>query len=286
MYPARAPHVVARSIVLRTGVTLRVATAGQANDSPVVMLPGWGASVYMYRHALELLPPHGVRVIAVDLRGMGLSDKPMHHDAYSLNAQLEDVDALLDALELERAALVGQSMGGAIALHYALRFPNRVTRLALINPAGLVSIGAVALGRLSPRPVLNALGRRAVPRWLIGFILRRIAYGDASGVTSTDIDEYWAPSQLPGYVHGVRAALEEFDWTPLSDSDARSLAAPSMVILGNKDRLIHNTRASAERLANSRVWRTTGGHCVHEEHPDAVYAELTRFINEGDPAIP
>lgn len=286
MYPARARHVVARAIALRTGVTLRVAMAGPADGLPVVMLPGWGASLYTYRHALELLPSHGMRVIAVDLRGLGLSDKPAARNAYSLNAQLEDLGALLDALELERAALVGQSMGGAIALHYALRHADRVTRLALINPAGLVPIGAVTLGRLGPASMIDALGRRAVPRWLIAFILRRIAYADASRVADADIDEYWAPSQLPGYVHGVRAALDEFDWSPLQHSAGRSLTAPTMVILGNKDRLIRNTAASAERLANSRVWWGPGGHCVHEEQPALVYAELARFLNDREPTVP
>jgi len=286
MYPARAPHVVARSIALRTGVTLRIATTGPVDGLPVVMLPGWGASLYTYRHALELLPRHGMRVIAVDLRGMGLSDKPTERNSYSLKTQLEDLVALLDALELERAALVGQSMGGAIALQFALRVPDRVTHLALVNPAGLVPIGAVTLGRLSPQAVIDGLGRRVIPRWLIAFILRRIAYGDASLVTPADIDEYWAPSQLPGYAHGVRAALREFDWTPLSSSAASSLATRTLVILGDKDRLIHNTTACASRLANSRVWWTSGGHCVHEEHPGAVYAELARFLNEGDFTVP
>lgn len=286
MFPARAAHVVARSVALRTGVTLRVAIAGPSDGLPVVMLPGWGASLYMYRHALELLPPHGVRAIAVDLRGMGLSDKPPGRNSYSLNAQLADVDALIDELDVKRPVLVGQSMGGAIALHHALRHPDRVSRLVLINPAGLVPIPVVTLGRLAPPPMLSVIGRRAAPRWVIALILRRLAYADPSCVTQRDIDEYWAPTQLPGFIPGVRAALGEFDWSPLSASDAQALAVPTMVILGNEDRLIHNSTASAARLANSRVWRTTGGHCVHEEHPGAVYAEIARFLHEGDGRVP
>jgi pimeloyl-ACP methyl ester carboxylesterase len=280
MFPARDASIVARFVDLPTGVRLRIACAGPEDATPVVALPGWGSSLYMYRHALGLLPPRGIRVIAVDLRGMGLAEKPRERGSYSLNNYLADLDALLDALELERAALIGQSMGGAIALHYALRHASRVERLTLVNPAGLVRIGIVPLARLVPPALLDSVGRRAVPRRLIAFILRRLAYADSSRVTARDIDEYWAPTQLPGYVHGVRATLGEFDWRPVDDDLASTLRVPTLVILGEQDRLIDNDPASAARLANTRVWQTAGGHCAHEEHPEVVYAEVARFLQQ------
>src|SRR6059058_3538933 len=100
MFPAFASHVVVRNFPLRSGVRLRVAESGPASGPPVVMLHGWGASIYMYRHALERFPRLGIRTIAVDLRGHGLSDKPLAEDSYSLNAHCDDLDSLLDALAL------------------------------------------------------------------------------------------------------------------------------------------------------------------------------------------
>jgi pimeloyl-ACP methyl ester carboxylesterase len=271
LFPAGHSEISQRSIRLATGVTLRVAECGPAGGAPIVMFPGWGASLYTYRQALHLLPRRGARVTAVDLRGHGLSDKPTSPGAYSLEAYCADVDALLDALALERATLVGHSMGGAVALHYALCRPERVDAIALINPADLVALPFLPLVRATPRAVIRAVGQRLVPRFLVAWILRHVAYGKAMLVTERDIDEYWAPTQLPGFVGAVRAMLSEFDWRPLDDSRAARLAVPSVVILGASDRLIRNTAGAAGRLNGARVHVLDGGHCVHEERPDVVY---------------
>jgi pimeloyl-ACP methyl ester carboxylesterase len=242
------------------------------------MLHGWGASIYMFRHAFEHLPESGARTIAADLRGYGLSDKPLADNAYSLKAFCADLDALLDALELPRVALVGQSMGGGLALRYALREPERVSKLVLINPTGLVAVPHLDVLRFVPPMITDLMGPRLVPRWAIGWILRRLAYGDPTLVTERDIDEYWAPSQLAGYVHAARATLGEFDWSLLSDAEASALAVPTLVLLGKQDQLLPNTTQGAARLNGSVVEWVPGGHCAHEEHPELVYARVSAFI--------
>ena len=278
MFPAFAPHIVVRTLALRSGVHLRVAESGPSDGRPVVMLHGWGASMYMFRHALERFPRAGIRAIAVDLRGYGLSDKPAVDDSYSLKTYCADVDALLDELRLTRTALVGQSMGGGLALRYALARPERVSALGLINPTGLVNVPYVAVLRHSPAAIVDALGARLVPRWMIRFILRRLAYADPTIVTDRDIDEYWAPTQLPGFVRAARAALSEFDWSVATDEDASRLAVPTLVVLGRRDRLVPNTNAAVSRLNGSRIEWVPGGHCAHEEHPDLVYDMLAEFV--------
>jgi pimeloyl-ACP methyl ester carboxylesterase len=243
------------------------------------MLHGWGASAYMYRQALDRLPPRGVRAIAVDLRGYGLSDKPIAKGAYTLEAYSADLDALLDALELPNVVLMGQSMGGGLALRYALRNPGRVRRLVLVNPVGLVSIAYLQTLRILPRSVIGAIGHRLVPRRAVDLILRYVAYGDPAQPTERDVDEYWAPTQLPGFVNAARAALGEFDWRPLSRDEAESLAVPTLVILGTKDRLIRNAGAAARGLRGTSVHCVVGGHCVLEENPVEVYDIVENFLN-------
>jgi pimeloyl-ACP methyl ester carboxylesterase len=277
MFPASAPNIAARMVTLRSGVRLRIAESGPSDGAPVVMLHGWGASLYMYRHALERFPRLGLRTIAADLRGYGLSDKPLADDSYSLNAYCEDLDALLDELALSRVALVGQSMGGGLALRYALTRAERIAKLALINPTGLAPVPYVSVLQFLPTAIADALGPRLAPRWMIGFILRRLAYGDPGAVTERDIDEYWAPTQLAGFVHAAHSALSEFDWNPLTDADASALTVPSLVILGLEDRLLKNSQAGAARLKGTRVEWVPGGHCAHEEHPDIVYDMLGEF---------
>jgi pimeloyl-ACP methyl ester carboxylesterase len=278
MYPAGIPDVRVRTLSLRSGIRMRIAERGPSGAPTLVMLHGWGGSLYMYRHALERFPALGFRTIAVDLRGYGLSDKPLAANSYSLKAYFADLDALLDDIGEPRVTLVGQSMGGGIALRYAIANPSRLSKLGLINPTGLSRVPYLDLLQYSPTFLLDAIGRHLVPRWSVAWILTRLAYGDASLVTERDVDEYWAPTQLAGFVHAARASITEFDWSVLSDAEASSLSVDTLVFLGERDRLLRTSREQALRLRNARVERVPGGHCANEEHPDIVYGALAEFI--------
>jgi pimeloyl-ACP methyl ester carboxylesterase len=276
IFPAGSSDIVQRFLTLRSGVRVRIAESGPRDGTPVVMLPGWGGTVYMYRHGFDALSRAGLRVIAADLRGFGLSDRPRKRRAYVLDSYIEDLLGLLDALELTNPLIVGQSMGGGVVLRFAQRHPERVSRIVLINPVGLVPLRFMPLLRMTPR-FLSALGKSLVPRAMIRFILKYLAYGDPSLVTERDIDEYWAPSQLPGYVYAARATLSEFEWRPMSNDEAAGMAVPALVILGNRDRLINNTERAAKRLRDVTVHTLPGGHCAHEERPRQAYALIAGF---------
>jgi pimeloyl-ACP methyl ester carboxylesterase len=278
IFPAGVAGIEVRFIRLASGITVRVAESGPKDGIPLVLLHGWGASLYMWRHAFHLLPPLGIRPIAVDLRGFGLSDRPTTRGAYTLDAYCADVDALYDALGVANASLVGHSMGGALALRYALRRPERVARLALINPAGLERLVYPGIARVVPRAVTGAIRERFISKSLIAQILRRLVYGDPSIVTERDVDQYWMPTQLPHFVHAATETLRTFDWRPLTDSDASSLAPKTLVLLGSDDRLIRSGRANAERLRDVDVHELAGGHGVHEERPSEVYAQIGAFV--------
>lgn len=278
VYPADAAGISSRVIELSTSVRIRVAESGPVGGPAIVMLHGWAASLYTFRHALDLLPVHGFRVIAADMRGFGLADKPDRPGAYAIDAYLADLDALFQALALRRAVLVGHSMGGGLALRYALERPERLDALALINPTELVPIAALRAVRVFPRPVVEALGERTVSRRLTKLVLEHLAFGDAARVTARDVDEYWATTQIPGYIRAVRRTASEFDWRPISGEQARSLKVPTVVVLGTRDRLVRHARPAALRLAGALVREVEGGHCVHEERPREVYEIISGFL--------
>jgi pimeloyl-ACP methyl ester carboxylesterase len=116
-----------------TGIRMHVAEAGPADGPPVVLLHGWPQHWWCWRGVIPPLAEAGFRVLAPDLRGSGWSDAPP--GAYDKEQLASDVLALLDALGIEQATLVGHDWGGWTSQLIALRAPERVPRLVLCNIA-------------------------------------------------------------------------------------------------------------------------------------------------------
>lgn len=102
--------------------------------TPVILLHGGGSSIEVWEHNIEALAKNH-RVFAFDMVGTGLSDKPAV--TYSLDYQLQFLRAFLDTLDIQKADLIGNSMGGSIALKFALESPEQVSKLGLISSFGL-----------------------------------------------------------------------------------------------------------------------------------------------------
>src|SRR5512146_2730735 len=102
MYPAGHRSIASRILSLRSGLRVRLLESGPADGPTALLLHGWGACSYSFRHALELLPNHGIRTIAADLRGFGLSDKPSRRGEYTLDAYILDLEQLLDTIGVSR----------------------------------------------------------------------------------------------------------------------------------------------------------------------------------------
>jgi pimeloyl-ACP methyl ester carboxylesterase len=121
-----------RRVPLKTGVTLNVAVAGDADNPAVILLHGFPESHRTWREIAPRLADE-FYLIMPDQRGFAGSDRPQEVDDYKGDLLVDDVFALADALWLERFALVGHDWGGAIAWGAALRGDARLTRLAVIN---------------------------------------------------------------------------------------------------------------------------------------------------------
>jgi len=119
-------------ISLSTGVTLKVAQGGPADGEPIVLLHGFPESHRTWRHVAPALADQ-FRVIAPDQRGFGGSDKPEGVEQYRGEKTIADIFALADAYKLGRFTLVGHDWGGAIAWGAALKHPERLDRLVIVN---------------------------------------------------------------------------------------------------------------------------------------------------------
>jgi len=94
-------------VALPDGTRVHVLESGPADGEPVLLLSGWGGSAYLYRHNIAPLARTGLRVIAPELRGHGLSDKPADAHVYGTPAMITHAMAVMDALGVDRAAPIG-----------------------------------------------------------------------------------------------------------------------------------------------------------------------------------
>ena len=286
MYPAEVPEIQVRTTTLASGLRLRVLECGESSSKdPVLLIHGWGACVYTYRFAFDALARAGRRVLGFDLRGHGLSDKPIGPDQYRTGILLDDIRALLDTLGVRRADVVGHSLGGALALRFTLLHPSRVRRLVLSAPVGLASVPLRAIARLLTPRFTEHFAARLPPRWATALLLRA-AYGDPARVTDRNVDEYWAPSQFKEYYHAVRSLLDRFAWEPLEPRELAKISQRTLVILGTADRLIHGADRAAAVMPNASVVSIGGaGHLGVEERPDEFNAALVRFLAGDDISV-
>lgn len=267
--------------MLPTGVAVRVIEGG-ASDAPVVVLVhGWGVHSHLWKRTAPALLAAGLRVVAVDLPGHGLSERPSAPGSFTLDAMTAHLHGVFDVLGVTRGAIVAQSMGGRVATEFALREPARVASLALFGSVGFGDVPAtVALTPYLPAP-RGPLTTVLVQRWMVA-LSKAWAYGRRTPVLREDIDAYWAPTQFPDFVPAMHQALVEFDWRPLPESTIARIAAPTLVVFGTRDRTVRPHRA-AERTAalphGALYMVTDAGHVANEEAPDEVNPVLVEFIS-------
>ena len=250
---------------------------GGARDAPPVLLVhGWGCSAYYFRKLVPALVGAGRRVVALDLRGHGGSDKPVEHQRYTADAMADFLERAMDVLGLDRPAVVAHSLGGGIMLDVAARDAGRLSSLTLLAPVGLAPVRFVGVARVATPAAAAPLVPYAAPRWSIPLVLRSV-YGTLGAYTSRDVDEYWAPTQDPAFAKALRALLHAYRFEPRRDDELARVTVPTLVILGGRDLLVR-CRSSAQRVAAlprgvSHVIERAA-HVLAEEVPEAVLADL------------
>lgn len=259
---------------LRPPVRLHVQEAGQG--PPIVLLHGLGASTYMWRLVIPGLA-RSHRVIALDLKGFGRSDKPFD-TAYSALDQARLVRAFLRGRRLGGVTLVGHSFGGLVALLVAIeaerREPRLVRRLVLVSTPAFPQRPSPAVAFLQ-KPVLPYLALTVVPPELpaaIGLFTEAIGM---EHITSHDVKFYAEPLREAGGRHALIATARSLT---ADGSDAiieryRTLRVPASVVACRGDTTV--PIATAERLARTlpRAHLTVLDGCDHippEQTPDRI----------------
>jgi 2-hydroxy-6-oxo-octa-2,4-dienoate hydrolase len=273
--PAARPEI--GSSVRANGILTNYLDAG--NGDPVVLVHGSGPGVSAYANWRLTIPAlaDGVRVLAPDMVGFGYSERP---DAarYDLQTWVDQVVGFLDALGIERASIVGNSFGGAIALSLASRHPDRVDKLVLMGSVGVpfpITEGLDAVWGYEPSP---AAMRR---------IMDYFAYSREL-VTDELAEVRYRASIQPGFheSYGSMFPVPRQQWvdsmvTP--DDLIRALPHQTLIVHGREDRVI--PLQTSMRLLDliPRAQLHVFGQCGHWsqiEHAESFNALLLRFLTE------
>jgi len=279
MYPAGVPGISARHVAVGS-LLLRVLESGPRDGVPVLLVHGWGACVYTFDAMIPALSRAGYRVIAFDLPGLGLSEKPTREDVYTTAALCEVVMQVADACDVKDFALLGHSLGGSIALELVTRGERRIRKAILISSVGLGTAPIVIPVRLLSPRFVNRFVPALLTRRLIALLLRFV-YVARDRPTPRDIDEYWAPSQFDEVVFACRALVHRAAWRRVAATRLRGIRIPVLVIAGAKDRLVRGSDARARLIPSARVVVVReAGHLVLQEQSARTSSEVLRFLAE------
>jgi haloalkane dehalogenase len=261
-------------------LSLRIAYTDAGAGEPVLLLHGIPTWSFLYADAIPLLEPH-CRVIAPDFLGHGWSDRRDRFDR-SLTAQTAAMLALLDALEIERATIVGHDTGGGVALIMGIEHPERVARLVLSNVVAYDSWPIDDMIALSdPR------WRDKAPREVADFVAGGLPDGihNAERLTPDFREGIVAPyADEEGKISLIRnaSALNTNHTMALVDRHAE-ISAPTLVLWGRHDPW--QTIADGERLAaeipNAELMPVEASHWIPQDAPERFASEIVAFLDRS-----
>ncbi len=267
--------------------TLKLAYRDSGTGSPVILLHGFGASSYTWRHVEPALVAAGHRVLTVDLKGFGLSDKPLDEN-YSIFDQAVLISDFIDRLGLRNVTLVGHSLGGGVALALTLHDDpqkrKRISRLILIDTVAYAQNIPIAFNILRT-PVIGKLGSRLVPLDVQTRVALRLAYYDNSKFSETDVKRYADPLKDKGSRHAMIQTARQIMPENLPELSRRykTIKIPTLIIWCDHDKVIkpHIGLRLHKDMPNSD-FRVIGncGHLPQEEQPQDTIRLLQAFLKK------
>lgn len=274
---------------LLNGVRLHYVACG--SGPLVVLLHGFPDFYEGWKNQFALLCDAGFRVVAPDLRGYNLSDKPHHVCEYSISKLSDDVCALIEHLDEESAVVVGHDWGGAIAWHMAMFHPRSVSKLVVLNAPHPV---AFARELKNPQQWLRSwyvlfFQLRYWPeiaiRWRNFFFLRRVFRNDPTrrdAFSEGDIEETINALKQRGaltatinYYRALRCKL------PPHQRKMRRIKTPTLLLWGERDRYLNvgMSRDLESWIPNLQVRRfPNASHWLQRDEAQDVNQAIIQFL--------
>ena len=263
------------------GINTRFWTAGDAGRN-LILIHGAFSSVEFWLSNIPALAENH-RVYALDMPGFGLTDKIPF---YTFPQGAQFIDDFMKTQNIDRASLIGHSMGGGLSLHYIYRYPDKVERLVLADCLGLgrkvhiifKMLATPLIGELISRPSRNGSKRTLTT-----------AVYDRSVVTDEMIDLSYQYSKIPGtqkaFLSMIRKGMSAFGipskFIRSFTDKLHTITVPTLIIWGEQDPILPLEHAyiALTQIPGSRleVFERCG-HLPHIEHPEKFNSTVTEFL--------
>ncbi len=274
-------------IQLTDGVT-HYELGGNESGDAVVLIHGFSVPYFIYDPTFKFLTESGFRVLRYDLYGRGFSDRPTGR--YDIELFVNQLTQLLDALGLTLTAtsagsravnLIGLSMGGLIASTFAVRHPDRVKKLVLIDPAGARSISLPPMIKLMTLPIVAEIILSLVPTETL------IKSGSKDIFDPAHVEHFMSQYRVQLEYRGFRRAILSTIRNGILGSSIDiyerlgKMDKKVMLLWGHEDMTVPFEHSSALRAAIPQVEFHAFDHCGHIPHyekPDEVNPLLLKFL--------
>lgn len=266
---------------------LRLAVMDVGKGRPLLLLHGFASSSFTWQSVVpELAKSH--RVIAIDLRGFGASDKPLD-DHYSIFDQADAVQAFIDQENLKDLTLIGHSFGGGITLELALRAAERHDR----RIRSIVLIDSIAYKQPIPIffkilqiPVLGEVSMTLVPPEVQAAQGLRLAYYDRDKITARAVSEYANALYSPASKHALIKTVEQILPPNIDEISAKypQIKVPALIVWCKDDKVVPSffgRRLHADIPSSELVMFEQCGHMPQEEKPEDTARAISAFLDRA-----
>jgi len=253
------------------------------NGPPIILIHGFLYHTVMWRKNIDALAEK-FRVYAIDLWGWGYSER-LKEKEYSFERYGKQVLGFMDALNIKKATLGGQSMGGGISVYVAAHYPDRVDRLILVDPA-VIPYPMTTIGRIYQFPFIGEFMNAIPGDALMRNNIKTIWFYDRNKVTEEYCKEVLQPFCVKGSYAGSMFILRNVLKEPYVEKEANLLAKmsiPTLIIHGREDKSVPLDRS--KRLND--LWKGSklvifdkAGHSPHEEYPEKFNKLAIEFLSE------
>jgi 3-oxoadipate enol-lactonase len=259
------------------GARIDACIAGRGHERAVVLIHGFPFTHALWESQANVLAKTFC-VLSPDLRGAGKSSAP--DGPYLMERLAADIAELLDALGIERAAVIGHSMGGYVALAFARMFTERVERLGLVASRLRADTAEEAAARRELATQVDREG--SIEPAIAAYLPRLLAAQTLAGRPEVVAHAYEIARQ--NAAPGASAALRGMALRAPSDDIAEDLGVPTLMVAGGCDRTlpVAQARADVERFARGRlVICSESGHLPMLEEASCVDGALEAWLSES-----